>query len=117
MDAKDTLDPVPEPSKAHYSIPCCHYERGHRHPAGGVHRGRGRRRSHGSLYWRRPNSLSLDRGPSIARITEHAALAIGNRRLMAALHGQATRDPRTGLANSRAFDLALEGSAGGADRS
>jgi diguanylate cyclase (GGDEF)-like protein len=28
---------------------------------------------------------------------------------MAALHGQANTDPRTGLANSRAFDLALEG--------
>ena len=45
---------------------------------------------------------------NIARITEHAALAIGNRRLLAALHGQATTDPRTGLANSRAFDEALE---------
>jgi diguanylate cyclase (GGDEF)-like protein len=60
------------------------------------------------LYWRQPNALPLERRPSIARITEHAALAIGNRRLMAALHGQANTDPRTGLANSRAFDLAVE---------
>jgi diguanylate cyclase (GGDEF)-like protein len=61
------------------------------------------------LYWQRPNALPLERRPSIARITEHAALAIGNRRLLAALHGQANTDARTGLANSRAFDLALEG--------
>ncbi len=62
------------------------------------------------LYWRRPNALPLSRRTSVARITEHAALAIGNRRLLAALHGQANTDPRTGLANSRAFDLALEAS-------
>ena len=60
------------------------------------------------LYWRRPNSLPLARRSSIARITEHAALAIGNRRLMIALHGQANTDARTGLPNSRAFDVALE---------
>jgi diguanylate cyclase (GGDEF)-like protein len=60
------------------------------------------------LYWARPNALPLAARPNIARITEHAALAIGNRRLLAALHGQANTDPRTGLANSRAFDLALE---------
>ena len=62
------------------------------------------------LYWKQPKGLPLERRSSIARITEHAALAIGNRRLMAALHGQANTDARTGLANSRAFDLALEGS-------
>jgi diguanylate cyclase (GGDEF)-like protein len=61
------------------------------------------------LYWARPGALPLSARPNIARITEHAALAIGNRRLLAALHGQANTDPRTGLANSRAFDLALEG--------
>jgi diguanylate cyclase (GGDEF)-like protein len=61
------------------------------------------------LYWARPNALPLAARPNLARITEHAALAIGNRRLLAALHGQANTDPRTGLANSRAFDLALEG--------
>jgi diguanylate cyclase (GGDEF)-like protein len=60
------------------------------------------------LYWRRPNGLPLERRSGIARITEHAALAIGNRRLLAALHGQANTDARTGLANSRAFDMALE---------
>jgi diguanylate cyclase (GGDEF)-like protein len=60
------------------------------------------------LYWRQPNGLPLERRSSIARITEHAALAIGNRRLLAALHGQANTDARTGLANSRSFDLALE---------
>jgi diguanylate cyclase (GGDEF)-like protein len=61
------------------------------------------------LYWARPRALPLAARPNISRITEHAALAIGNRRLLAALHGQANTDPRTGLANSRAFDLALEG--------
>ena len=60
------------------------------------------------LQWQRRNALPLGRRSSIARITEHAALAIGNRRLLVALHGQANTDARTGLANSRAFDLALE---------
>ena len=60
------------------------------------------------LYWQRARGLPLQRRSAIARITEHAALAIGNRRLLAALHGQANTDARTGLANSRAFDLALE---------
>lgn len=61
------------------------------------------------LYWARPRALPSSARPNIARITEHAALAIGNRRLLAALRGQANTDPRTGLANSRAFDLAMEG--------
>lgn len=60
------------------------------------------------LYWTRPNAIPLAARATIARITEHAALAIGNRRLLAALHGQANTDPRTNLANSRAFDMALE---------
>lgn len=60
------------------------------------------------LYWNRPNALPLSRRAAIARVTEHAALAIGNRRMLAALHGQANTDGRTGLANSRSFDLALE---------
>lgn len=60
------------------------------------------------LYWQKPRGLPLQRRSAIARVTEHAALAIGNRRLLAALHGQANTDARTGLANSRAFDLALE---------
>jgi diguanylate cyclase (GGDEF)-like protein len=66
-------------------------------PVGAVH-----------LYWNRPNALPFVARPSVARITEHAALAIGNRRLLAALHGQANTDARTGLANSRAFDLVVE---------
>jgi diguanylate cyclase (GGDEF)-like protein len=60
------------------------------------------------LYWATPNALPLELRAAVARITEHAALAIGNRRLLAALHGQANTDPRTGLANSRAFDDAFE---------
>jgi len=60
------------------------------------------------LYWKQPHGLPLARRSGVARITEHAALAIGNRRLLAALHGQANTDARTGLANTRAFDLALE---------
>src|SRR4029453_6840797 len=50
----------------------------------------------------------LERRSGIARIAEHAALAIGNRRLLAALHGQANTDARTGLSNSRAFDMSVE---------
>ena len=61
------------------------------------------------LYWKRPGALPLELRAGIARITEHAALAIGNRRLLVALHGQANTDARTGLSNNRAFDLALEG--------
>jgi diguanylate cyclase (GGDEF)-like protein len=60
------------------------------------------------LYWGRPNALSLEVRSSVVRITEHAALTIGNRRLLAALHGQANTDARTGLSNSRAFDQVLE---------
>ncbi len=60
------------------------------------------------LYWTRPRAIPLAARAAIARITEHAALAIGNRRLLAALHGQANTDARTSLANSRAFDTALE---------
>lgn len=60
------------------------------------------------LYWAKPNALPLEQRAAVARISEHTALAMGNRRLLAALHGQANTDARTGLANSRAFDLALE---------
>ena len=52
--------------------------------------------------------LPLELHSSIARIVEHAGLAIANRRLMAALQGQASTDARTGLANSRTFDEAVE---------
>jgi diguanylate cyclase (GGDEF)-like protein len=60
------------------------------------------------LFWERPNAFALELRTSVARLTEHAALAIANRRLLAALQGQASTDPRTGLANSRAFDQMLE---------
>ncbi|MHB8892177.1 MAG: GGDEF domain-containing protein [Candidatus Limnocylindrales bacterium] len=60
------------------------------------------------LYWRRPGALPLESRAGVTRIAEHAALTIANRRLLAVLQGQASTDPRTGLANSRAFDLALE---------
>ena len=60
------------------------------------------------LYWKEPRMLSLELHSSVARVVEHAALAVANRRLMAALQGQASTDPRTGLANSRTFDQAVE---------
>jgi len=60
------------------------------------------------LYWTRPRALPLALRAPVSRIAEHAAMAIGNRRLLAALHGQANTDPRTGLANSRSFDLSVE---------
>jgi diguanylate cyclase (GGDEF)-like protein len=60
------------------------------------------------LFWERPNSFGLEPRSSVARIAEHAALAIANRRLLAALHGMANTDARTGLANTRAFDRLLE---------
>jgi GAF domain-containing protein/HAMP domain-containing protein len=60
------------------------------------------------LYWARAQALPLELRASVARVAEHAALAIGNRRLLAALQGQANTDARTGLANSRAFDEAVE---------
>jgi diguanylate cyclase (GGDEF)-like protein len=60
------------------------------------------------LYWEHPGAFPLEPRTNVARIAEHAALAIGNRRLLAALHGQADTDPRTGLANTRAFDRALD---------
>jgi diguanylate cyclase (GGDEF)-like protein len=60
------------------------------------------------LQWDRPGAFPLEMRPAVARVAEHAALAISNRRLVAALQGQATTDARTGLANSRAFDDAFE---------
>ncbi len=60
------------------------------------------------LAWDSTNAFGLAPRASVARIAEHAALAIGNRRLMAALQGMATTDPRTGLANTRSFDEAVE---------
>jgi len=60
------------------------------------------------LFWERPNVFRLDQRSIVTRVAEHAALAISNRRLMAALQGMATTDPRTGLSNTRAFDQMLE---------
>ncbi len=60
------------------------------------------------LFWERPNAFGLEARASVARLAEHAALAIANRRLLVALQGQASTDPRTGLANTRAFDQMLE---------
>jgi diguanylate cyclase (GGDEF)-like protein len=60
------------------------------------------------LYWERPRALPVEMRRSVAQFVAHAALAISNRRLLIALQGQASTDARTGLANSRAFDRALE---------
>jgi diguanylate cyclase (GGDEF)-like protein len=40
----------------------------------------------------------------VESLASHAALAIATRRLLLEMHGMAVTDPRTGLANSRAFD-------------
>jgi diguanylate cyclase (GGDEF)-like protein len=60
------------------------------------------------LFWEAPNAFTLERRQGVARIAEHAALAIANRRLLAALQGMAATDARTGLANTRSFDQMLE---------
>jgi diguanylate cyclase (GGDEF)-like protein len=60
------------------------------------------------LYWERPDAFGLELRATVARVAEHAALAIANRRLLAALQGMASTDARTGLANTRAFDHLLE---------
>jgi diguanylate cyclase (GGDEF)-like protein len=60
------------------------------------------------LLWSRTDALPIDSRGAVLRIAEHAALAMGNRRLLAALTGMASTDPRTGLANVRAFDTAVE---------
>jgi diguanylate cyclase (GGDEF)-like protein len=60
------------------------------------------------LAWERPHAFGLEHRASVSRVAEHAALAIGNRRLLAALQGMASTDARTGLANTRTFDQLLE---------
>jgi diguanylate cyclase (GGDEF)-like protein len=60
------------------------------------------------LHWHSVDALPLDVRGAVARITEHASLAIANRRLMTALQGMASTDGRTGLANSRSFDESLQ---------
>ena len=64
------------------------------------------------LYWERPRALPVEIRRGVAQFVAHAALAIGNRRLLIALQGQASTDARTGLANSGAFDRALENALG-----
>jgi diguanylate cyclase (GGDEF)-like protein len=60
------------------------------------------------LHWQAVDALPLAVRGAVARITEHASLAIANRRLMTALQGMASTDGRTGLANSRSFDETLQ---------
>jgi diguanylate cyclase (GGDEF)-like protein len=60
------------------------------------------------LHWAATDALPLAVRGAVTRITDHASLAIANRRLVVALQGQASTDSRTGLPNSRAFDEALE---------
>ncbi len=60
------------------------------------------------LHWTDPDRLPLEIRGMVARIADHASLAIANRRLMIALQGMASTDGRTGLPNSRTFDEALE---------
>ena len=60
------------------------------------------------LHWDAADAFPLGARAAVTRITDHAALAIGNRRLLALLEGQAGTDARTGLANSRTFDAALD---------
>jgi diguanylate cyclase (GGDEF)-like protein len=60
------------------------------------------------LRWDATDGLPLDLHGAVSRIADHASLSVANRRLVAALQGQASTDARTGLANSRAFDAAVE---------
>lgn len=60
------------------------------------------------LHWDRADAFPLGARTAVTRITDHAALAMGNRRLLALLEGQAGTDARTGLANSRTFDATLD---------
>jgi diguanylate cyclase (GGDEF)-like protein len=60
------------------------------------------------LHWDSTDAFPLGARTAVTRITDHAALAIGNRRLLALLEGQAGTDARTGLANSRTFDAMLD---------
>jgi diguanylate cyclase (GGDEF)-like protein len=60
------------------------------------------------LHWDAVDAMPVDLRATLSRIAEHAALSIGNRRLVRALQGMANTDARTGLPNSRAFDDAVE---------
>jgi diguanylate cyclase (GGDEF)-like protein len=69
------------------------------------------------LRWDNVDAMPIEQRATLSRIAEHAALSIGNRRLVRALQGMANTDARTGLPNSRAFDEAVEAALGirGAD--
>jgi diguanylate cyclase (GGDEF)-like protein len=56
------------------------------------------------LRWAAANPPTGWDSARIESLASHAALAIANRRLLLEMHGMAVTDPRTGLANSRAFD-------------
>ena len=60
------------------------------------------------LHWNDRTEMPLPLRLAITRVSEHSALSIANRRLLAALRGQANTDGRTGLTNSRAFDEAVQ---------
>lgn len=60
------------------------------------------------LHWPSPTAPGTTTIASISRTAEHAALTIANRRLVSALRGIAATDPRTQLANTRAFDQAVD---------
>jgi hypothetical protein len=60
------------------------------------------------LHWDAIDAMPMGLRATLSRIAEHAALSIGNRRLVRALQGMANTDARTGLPNSRAFDDAVE---------
>jgi len=60
------------------------------------------------LHWNDMHELPLPVRLAITRVSEHSALSIANRRLLAALRGQANTDGRTGLTNSRAFDEVVQ---------
>jgi diguanylate cyclase (GGDEF)-like protein len=60
------------------------------------------------LHWDQVDGMPLEIRAAVSRVTDHASLAIANRRLVVALQGQASTDGRTGLPNSRTFDETLE---------
>ncbi len=59
------------------------------------------------LRWAATNAPTGWNPARVESLANQAALAIANRRLLLEMHGMAVTDPRTGLANSRAFDEEL----------
>ena len=60
------------------------------------------------LHWHQSDAVPVGQGAVLSRVAEHAALSIGNRRLVNTLWGMANTDARTGLVNSRRFDESVE---------